>query len=146
MPIVHVCPSGQGVLALLGYCVSSGVGTLTQSCLYKALGLAVGLRCVGFGADMLQAELFARVAEREGFVTGSIVGHDALDLDAQLCIPGHRRLQMRDGAGGLLVRMDLGEGGAGRIVDADMDMLPSGAASWTPAKTYRSRFRCDSLR
>jgi hypothetical protein len=93
----------------------------------EALGLAVGLGRIGPGADVLQLEPLAGAGEGEGFVTGAIVGHDAIDGHAEAPVVGHGGLEEGDRALGRLVRHDGGEGDAGGVVDARMDELPAGA-------------------
>ena len=64
----------------------------------EALGLAVGLGRIGLGADVLEAETLAGRAEGEGLVAGAVVGHDALDLDAEALVVGDSGLEEGDGA------------------------------------------------
>jgi hypothetical protein len=52
---------------------------------------AIGLWRVRLGADMFQAESLAEPAESKGLIAGSVVGHDALDLDAQALVVSERR-------------------------------------------------------
>ena len=77
---------------------------------------------------MLEAQLPTGLAEGFGTITGAVVGHDALDLYAQVRVVGDGSLEEGAGAGLALVRLDLGEGDARGIVDADMDELPADAA------------------
>src|ERR1019366_538053 len=99
----------------------------TQGRLDEALGLAVGLWGVGFGADMLEAHGLAGVAEGSGSIAGTVVGHDAGYGDGEAFVVGEGGLQEGDGAFFLLVGQDLAEGDARGVVDADVDELPSGA-------------------
>ena len=64
-----------------------------------------------------------------GSVARAVVGHHALDADAELGIVGDRGLEEGDGALLALIRHDLDEGDARGIVDADMDVLPTDAAA-----------------
>jgi hypothetical protein len=109
--------------------VGLGISPFPEGGLDEALGLAIGFGCVGLGADVLDAELAAGVAEGEGFVTTAVVGHDAGDGNPQAGVVGHSRLEERNGAIRLLVGLDLGEGDAGMIVDADVDELPADTAA-----------------
>ena len=61
----------------------------------EALGLAVGLRRVGLGTDVLEAKALAGFAEGKGFVAGAVVGHDALDRYPKARIVGDGRLEDR---------------------------------------------------
>ncbi len=81
-------PIGQFLCPLLGVFVGSGIGPFAQGRLYEAFGLAVCFWGIGFGSDVFEAELFAGVFEGEGFVAGPVVGHDALDGDAEAGVPG----------------------------------------------------------
>src|SRR5262249_21167328 len=105
------------------------VGPFAQAGLNEAFGLAIGFGCVGFGADVAQAELLASTSEGEGFIAGTVVGHHALDLDAEPFVIGDRGPEEGDGAAPLLVRHDLGKGDARVIVDADVDVFPSNTAA-----------------
>ena len=58
-----------------------------------------------------------------------VVGQHAADLDAEMLVVGERGGEKRGGAGGRLVGVDLGEGHAGMVIHADMDVFPAGA--WT---------------
>jgi hypothetical protein len=80
---------------------------------------------------VIQSELRAGVTEGMGCVAGAIVVEDAPDDDAKAFKIDDRRLEVRDGARGFLIRMDLVEGDAGGVIDADGDVLP--AASLAPA-------------
>ena len=66
----------------------------------------------------------AGVAESEGLVAGAVVRHDARGLDAEALVVGVRGVKEGDGAFLFLVRHDPGEGDAGSVVDADMNVLP----------------------
>ncbi len=75
---------------------------------------------------MPEAKPFAGVTEGEGFVARAIVGHDgAFHGDAEVCVIGDGRLEEGDMRFAAFVGLDLGEGDARGIVDADMDELPS---------------------
>jgi len=56
---------------------------LPERGLDEALGLAIGFWRTGFGADVLDAQVPAIVAEGEGFVTTVDLGHDAGGGDAE---------------------------------------------------------------
>ena len=61
-------------------------------------------------------------------VGGAVVGHHALDGDAEAGEPGEGALEEGHGAVLALVGQDLGVGQPGGIVDADMQELPAAAA------------------
>ena len=90
------------------------------------LDVAIGLRRIGLDLDVLDAELLA--SAREGFrvVAAAIVGHDALDGDAEGFVVGDGGEQEGNGTLLFLIGEDIGKGDAGMIVDGDMDALPAG--------------------
>ncbi len=49
----------------------------------EALGLAIGFGRIGLGSDVLETEPLAGSAEGARFVARSVVGHDALNADAE---------------------------------------------------------------
>src|SRR5689334_16980800 len=66
-----------------------------------------------------------QAAEGYGFIAGAVVGHDTLDRHPEARIVGNSRLEEGDSTPLFLVLHDLTEGDPGRIVDADMDVLPA---------------------
>src|SRR3546814_12231186 len=98
MPVISMQPYGQLGGALIGAGIGFGISPLAQAGLDEPFGLAVGLRRVRLGADVLEAEVSASLSEIEGSVAGAVVGHDAADGDAEAGVVGHRRLEERDGA------------------------------------------------
>ena len=78
---------------------------------------------------MAEASREAACVEGTGAVTPAVVGQHAADLDAEMLVVGERGGEKRGGAGGRLVGVDLGEGHAGMVIHADMDVFPAGA--WT---------------
>jgi hypothetical protein len=64
-PVVSVQPEGQFFGASLRGGVGLSVGPFPKGCLDEALGLAVGFRCVGLGADVFEPEIAAGVPEVE---------------------------------------------------------------------------------
>lgn len=61
--------------------VRSGIGPLAGDGLDEAFGLAVGLWAIGFGEEMLEAELMAGGGEEFGAIGGAAIGEDLLDFD-----------------------------------------------------------------
>jgi len=72
-----------------------------------------------------KAEIAAGIAEVEGLVARSIVGHDTEHFDAEAFVVGDRGLQERNCAFLLLARQYLHEREAGGVIDADMDIFPA---------------------
>src|SRR5919198_1042597 len=115
--------------ALIRGVVGVSVGPFAQRGLDEAFSLAVGLGRIGPGADVLEGVTATGVAEGEGFVAGAVVGHDALDANAEAGIVSKGSQQEGDGAVFRLVGPDLGEGDARGIVDRDVDELPADTAA-----------------
>ena len=63
--LYRCCHRGRSAFLCSEFFKFGGVGPLSKCGLDEALGLTVGLRCVGFGADVLDAEPLASVAEGE---------------------------------------------------------------------------------
>lgn len=91
----------------------------------KRSALPVGSWRIGLGAYVFEAEPLAQPAESEGLVAGSIVGHDAPDLDAEAFEVGESGLEEGGGAASPLTVHHLGEGDTGGVIDGDMDELPT---------------------
>ena len=122
-----------------------GVGPFPEGGLDEALGLAICFRGIGFGADVLDAQVPASVAECERLVATAIVGHHARDGDAEAFVIGYGRLEKGNGAVGRLVGLDLRERDAGMIVDADVDELPADAAAVALAGAVAGDVVADAL-
>ena len=127
MEVVKVEPAGQRRGAVLGAGEGPGIGAFAHDSLNEALGLAVGARRVGLGAQVAQAGGDTGVAEGMAAVGAAVVGHDALDGDAVAGEPGERPAEEGGGAGLALVGQDLGIGQARGIVDRDVQGLPANA-------------------
>src|SRR3954452_16097015 len=80
--VVEAQPRGQCGASLVGVGVGHGVGPLAEQCLDDAFGFTVGLRTVRSGALGSDAEPATGFTERARTVGTTIVGEDALDLDA----------------------------------------------------------------
>ena len=77
---------------------------------------------------MLEAERLAGFGEVPGLVAGAIVEHHPRDRDAEAVVISDCSLEEGNGADGLFVWEDIGEGDAGGIVDADTNIPPAEAA------------------
>jgi hypothetical protein len=82
MPIVLVRPRLQLAGSFVQVGVASGIFPFMQRGFDEALSLAVGLRRVGLGPDVLQAKLPADVPEGDG-ADGVLVGHCISEGDAR---------------------------------------------------------------
>src|SRR3954452_5869284 len=82
---------------------------------------------------MLDAQIPTSIAECEGLVATPIIGHDARDGDAEAFVISHSRLEEGNSTLRRLIGLDLGEGDAGMVVNADVDEIPTGATAFVRA-------------
>ena len=78
-----------------------------QRRLDEAFGLAVGFGRAGLGSDVSETRVFADPRKVTRSVAEAVVGHDGLDLHAQLCVVGNRGFEEGYGAALLIVGLDL---------------------------------------
>ena len=107
--------------------IRSGIGPLPSDGLDEAFGFAIGLRTIGFGEAMFDAELLAGLGEEVGAISRAAVSEDALDVDAMILVEADGLLESVEDAGDLFVGKQTGEGEAGMIVDGDVKGLDAGA-------------------
>ena len=132
-PVVSLEPDWERGRALGGVLVGAGVGPFPESGLDEAFRFPIGLGGVGLGEEVSDAQLGAGFAVGGRAVASPVVGHDALDGDAELAVVRdhlqeevHRRVLA-------LVRADCRMTEAGVVIDADMQALPANAAHPVPA-------------
>ncbi len=109
------------------YTVGVGVGPFAAEGLDEAFGFAVGLRAVGSGVDVFDAELEAGGGEAFGFIAGAVVGHGAGDFDLVIGEEADGLAEGGDDAGDGFVFLDGGEAESGVVVDGDVEGLGAGA-------------------
>jgi len=68
IPVVSMWPGEQLLFSSVRVFVGVRIGPFAQAGLDKAFGLAVGLGCIGLGADVPQTETFAGPSEGKGLV------------------------------------------------------------------------------
>ena len=107
VPVVAVEPCWQISFALLRRLVFDGVSPFPDRRLHEALGLAVGLGRVGFGAQVLDAEIGAGFGKGARAIALAIIGHDAIYADAKALVKGKGGPEMGNGAFFFLVREDV---------------------------------------
>jgi hypothetical protein len=118
-------PGKKSEISFGGVAPVSGVGPLAQSGLDEAFGFAVGLGGVGPSAAVLQAHLLTGAAKMVRAIAAAVIGQQSAHPDAVAGEEIHRGAQKSDGAVGLLIGQDLGEGQARVIVDGDVQGLPT---------------------
>src|SRR5262245_38499098 len=120
MPIVAMEPVRELFAAAVGVGVSLCIGPFAQCGLDEALSFAVSFGREGFGPDVPQAELATGLTECSGDIAATVIGHDPRNTDTKALIIEDCCLQEGDGAFLLLIRHDLDEGDARRIVNTNM--------------------------
>jgi hypothetical protein len=93
----------------------------------EAFGLAIGLRAIGFGEEMFEAEFEAGGGEEFGAIGGATIGEELLDGDAVRGVEAEGLVQSVEHAGGAFVREETSEGEAGVVVDGDVETFDAGA-------------------
>ena len=127
MGVVAVEPEKAGWAARSSEVLSTRAsGPFAQARLDEALGLAVSLRGVRPGTEMLDPEPAQRLGVAAGARARAVVGHDALDLDAQAS-KETQGVEEKAQAGGadLVGGKDLRIGEARMVVDRQESRLPS---------------------
>ena len=107
--------------------IGASIGPLAGDGLDEAFGLAIGLRAIGSGEAMLEAELGAGLGEEFGAVSGAAVGEDALDFDAMSFVEVDGLVESGQDTLGLFIWEEAGEGGATVVVDGDVEGFGAGA-------------------
>lgn len=77
---------------------------------------------------MFDVETVAGFGEGEGLVAGSVTGHDASNLDAEVVEVGDGCLEKGNGTFLFLVREDADAGEAGIVVDGNVSKFPAGSS------------------
>jgi hypothetical protein len=128
MPVVVVEEAGEALRALVGMGVGVSIGPLAEGGLDEAFGLAIGLRSVGPGEALLEAQACDFRGHGPRAVGGAVVGVETLGGDAKLGKEGQCVVEESEGTGGRFVWVELSKGEAGVIVDGDVEILP--ACAW----------------
>ena len=107
--------------------IGTGIGPLASDGLDETFGFAIGLRSVGFGEEMLEAELSAGSSEGFGAIGGAAICEDLLDDDAMSGVKGEGLVEGVENALSLFVREQTSEGEAGVIINGDVQAFDAGA-------------------
>src|SRR5688572_7764930 len=99
--------------------IDEAVGPFAQRRADEAFGLAVGLRAIGFGKCMLQAERLADAAEGFGTKRRPVIGQNPSNRNAKVCVVGTGGAQKGDRAGLSLNGMHLREADPRVIIDGN---------------------------
>ncbi len=103
--------------------VGTGVRPLAGEGLDEAFGLAVGLRAIGFGEEMLEAELVTGAGKEIGAVSRAAIGEDGLDGDAVVVIEGQGLVEGFEDTGDFFIGEEGGKSDAGMIINGDVERL-----------------------
>ena len=106
-----------------------GVGPFAQRGLDEALRFAIGFWRVRFGAQVLDFEQAQCLGVATGSEAGTIVGHDALNLDAMGPEEAQRVEEKAQAGAALFVRQDFRVSHAGVIVYRQMQIFPANTAA-----------------
>jgi len=127
--IVVVQPLRKCGAAFLVRAVEAGVRPFAEQRLDKPLGFAVGLRPIGSGDLMADAQPASDSPEAGRLsVTPAAVGHDPLNPDPLLGKETHRLDEELDDRGGPTIRPNLGKGEPRGVINRYVDDLIAGAA------------------
>ena|ERR1700677_3958052 len=81
VPVVVVDPGTEVRVPVPGVLIEPRVGPFTDGGLDKSFGFAVGARRVDAGADVPGVESPTLISEEIGDEAGTVVGHDAAQVD-----------------------------------------------------------------
>ena len=136
MPVIHVAPSWQGLSALVRCGVAAGIGPFAQGSLDEALSLAISPGRIGPCADMFQARVTASSGKGFRDIAAAITGHDTGHFHTGPLVPGDGGPEGNNSTERFFIGMDLAEGEARMVVNADMHIFPAIAAN-RPASRAR---------
>jgi hypothetical protein len=127
MEVIVMKIGGKEGSSVVAGVIRTGIGPLAGDGLNEAFGLAVGLRAIGFGEEMFEAEFVAGGGEEFGAIGGAAIGEELLDGDTVSGVEAEGLVQSVEDAGGAFVREETSEGEAGVIVDGDVETFEAGA-------------------
>ena len=139
MPVIHVAPSWQGLSALVRCGVAAGIGPFAQGGLDEALSLAIDPGRIGPCADMFQAWVTASSGKGFRDIAAAIIGHDTGHFHTGPLVPGDGGPEGNNSTQRFFIGMDLAEGEARMVVNADMHIFPAIAANRPAARAGLAR-------
>ena len=113
--------------------IGASISPLAGDGLDEAFGFAIGLRPVGLGEEMLEAEFLAGSSEGFGTIGGAAIGEDLLDVDAVGGVEGEGLVEGVEDALSAFVREEASEGEAGVVVDGNVQAFD--ASAWVTGGT-----------
>src|SRR6266849_5095040 len=127
MEVIVMKVVGKEGSAVVAGVIRTGVGPLVGDGLDEAFGLAVGLRAIGFGEEMFEAEFEAGGGKEFGAIGRAAIGEELLDGDAVSGVEAEGLVQSVEDAGGAFVREETSEGETGVVIDGDVETFDAGA-------------------
>src|SRR5262245_21623325 len=125
MPIVVMDPTLEHVSPLRRMVVGDPIGPLAKGRLDKALRLAVGLRPIGSGKAVSDAQAFTGMVNGPGAESPAIVGEYASHTHAQGTEVGNGVMQELCCAGPVLLAIEVGEANTRMIIYGHKQILPT---------------------
>ena len=126
---IVVVEEERGTLgAVVAGVIGTGVSPLASEGLDEAFGLAVGLGAIGFGEEVLEAQLVAGGGKEFGTIRGAPIGEDRLDGDALGAVESQRLMERGQDAGDFFVGKERGKSQARMIINGDVEGLD--ACAW----------------
>ena len=113
--------------ALVRGVVRTSISPLASDGLDEAFGLAIGLRAVRFGEEMLEAQLVAGSGEELGAISRAAIGKDALDEDAVILVKGDGLVESGQDAGSFFIGKKAGKSDAGMVINGDVQAFDTSA-------------------
>ena len=110
------------------------IGPFAQCGLDKALSLAIGPGRIGPCADMFQARVTASSGKGFRDIAAAITGHDTGHFHTGPLVPGDDGPEGNNSTERFFIGMDLAEGEARMVVNADMHIFPAIAANRSAAR------------
>ena len=139
MPVIHVAPSWQGLSALVRCGVAAGIGPFAQGSLDQALSLAIGPGRIGPCADMFQARVAASSGKGFRDIAAAIIGHGTGHFHTGPRVPGDGGPEVDNSTERFSTGMDMAEGEARMVVNADMHIFPAIATNRSAARPGLAR-------
>src|SRR5260370_39858126 len=125
MPVTSMQPGRKVLGTLISREIGLGVGPIAQRGLDEALGLAIGFRRVGLGAQVLDFEQPQCLRVTTGSEAGAVVGHDAIDLDAMGPEEAQRVKEKAQAGSTFFIGQDFRISDAGGVVCCQMQRFPT---------------------
>jgi hypothetical protein len=121
---VVVDPAGERAASFVAVAVDRAVGPAAEQGADEAFCFPVSARSVRACAQVLDPERFAGERVDRGAIRRAVIGHQPFDPDAESGEVSDRSAEEADGGNGLLIVEDLDVNKPGRVVDADVNVLP----------------------